>query len=302
MHAIPVVCLLTFALTAIACAQGTPPATGAAATTQPIVPDAELQAAIHLAAGPITDLQKLPLVAALAQKAVEGNVLDDARLARQILYYITQPENGERSLSALRIVAELRMNRPAVAIALWPYLSSPDPRTRHAARLLVTWAVGEVWEHFDKRPFMPTLRSRLEEQYRRGVKDLDPELAEDLYRISPTATLLTVATWFLWDEREKQAAVRRNDYAVTAFLQSRAAKDRDEEARNLPRARQALAALARDEEWWIRMYAAEVLRRVPDLRTDELMELMRKDELPQIRKLAKEADDAAAMTRPAQQD
>jgi hypothetical protein len=301
MPSLPIVLLLTLSLAGVACAQDAAPATGPMAAAQPIVPDAEIQAAIHAASGPITDLEKLPLLAKLAGQASDGVELDSATLARQLLYYLSQPENSERSPSALNITGELRMHRPIMARALWPYVSSPDPRTRSVALLLVKWSVGEVRRPFDGRPDMPILYGVMAEQYQRHVRELDPELAEDLYRVEPSAMLLTVATWFLWDEREKQGAVRRNDYAVTAFLQSRAAKDREEEARNLPRARQALDALARDGEWWIRMYAAEVLRRVPDLRTQHLMELMRKDELPQIRKLAREADDTTAATRPATQ-
>lgn len=302
MRALASVCLLTFIVAGVARGQSTAPATAPVAATQPIVPDGGLQAAIHAASGAITDLEKLPLLAVLAEKAKEGNVLDSAKLARQLLYYLSQPENSERYPSALNITGELRMHRPIMTRTLWPYLSSPDPRTRHMAQWLVKWSVGEVWTPFEKRPYMPVLGSVLAEQHQRRVRELDPELAEDLYRVEPSATLLTIARWFLWGEWEKQGAVRRRDYAVTAFLQSRAAKDREEEARNLPRARAALDALARDEEWWIRMYVAEVLRRVPDLRTDELMELMRKDELPQIRKLAKEADDAAAMRQPARRN
>ncbi|MHB8971171.1 MAG: HEAT repeat domain-containing protein [Pirellulaceae bacterium] len=244
-----------------------------------IVPDPQLQRQIGKVvhpgpAGPSRD--ELQVLAEMGGP-------DGEKLIPQLLYYSiygTDPA-GKHDLKegmALAGCADLlKIPRSQIATALVPYLGTRDAKLQPKLR--------EIFDGFDFAFWQEFLQRRL-----RSGQDLPPELIPYLYQRSPAEALLTMARTLAVQQAPEESSKQWRtliwaEHAVSDTLWKHA-HEFLEPTRVEPEAATQIAKLASDNHWWVRLYAAEILRQHPGFRQAELLEKLAQDDHPLVRESA----------------
>lgn len=112
-----------------------------------------------------------------------------------------------------------------------------------------------------------------------------------MYDVSPRVAVLTLANIYMNNVSEmeilQQATKVIQDAIVTLERKG------DEEFRLvLPAASGQLEILSQYEAWWVRLYVAEIIHQVPELQTDELLDLLGSDSNELVRETINQADES----------
>jgi hypothetical protein len=240
-----------------------------------IEPVAKIQDAIRAVMRAETKAKSRRLLVPLAEMAD-----DDYKLVvRQIVYYfltVAKEPKGEKEAWEPHLVIGLpqrmALTPGAVEAALIPYLESDDPKLAWAANIFLFAYEQIEW-------YLPQPRFHYE-GYLRNREDNPPRgLIRYMFNHHPAAALVTLRQAFLkadGPERQHSEPILRGlrvvDTAVWKKQNDLHAKDEAETD-----ALGQLDVFSKHEKWWVRMYAAEILRRYPDLGNKEMIERLKED-------------------------
>ena len=213
---------------------------------------------------------------------------DYEKLIPQLLYYSvygTDPAGKHdlkegmalAGISDLLKISQIPDCDGAVALFGHPPSDSMDAKLRQKLR--------EVFDGFDIAFFQELLQSRL-----RTGQDLPLELIPYMYQRNPAEALLTMARTMAiqktWEESRKQwRSLIWAEHVVSDTLWKHDHEFLDP-TQVEPEAAAQIEKLAGDNEWWVRLYAAEIMRQHPGFRRAELLQKLAQDDHPLVRQSA----------------
>lgn len=283
-----------------------------------VVPDAELQTLIdRLVYSSPDDLKRSRLVARIrdiarspgARHGAEKHVIEQAALyaahARRITdeEHINDVPDGRMAVHYVRRLMDV--TEPRVAEALAPHLSSDDRRLREFIFESVLRGGTPTFEETLSNP----ISIGLAQVVSRDLQAPPWDAAQVLYWKAPSAAVMEFANRLPEAAPRKRQTIRDAVAAVvnaTAQPESYAGgpvvaedpKSPSDMVVFTPRARDResiraaidqLDRLSRFDEWWVKLYVAEMMRRYdrkPDLRDGDIVARLRKDKNPVIAKAA----------------
>lgn len=251
-------------LGALAC---TPHAAACNATAgAALASDPRMQAAIERAASAKTDEEFAAEVRALA--ALGGPNFRD--LVPQLVVFALQQRDTRAAMTPAVIRTRLGITDAQLVEALLPYLDTPDPQQRAQLR---NWLRAVDTATGDRRDF------RIYQTIVAARRD-DPPLGLVRYMYDTDADAALAALAEIYAEPGRRGALLDARRPLAAYRAGR----RDESG--VAAARAALHTLSGDPAWWQRLYAAAALAQMPELRTPELIEPLRRDAHPLVRDMA----------------
>jgi hypothetical protein len=195
-------------------------------------------------------------------------------LVPQLVLYSSQQTDTRAAMAPGVIRERLGISHRELVEALLPLLSTKEPRVRVQ---LDNWLAGvdgggDGWRDFTT--FGIVLASRAD----------DPPLGlvRYMYDADPDAAAATLAEIYV-QPTQRQTLADARDPVARALAQQRAGRI---DPAQIAAARTSLAALSRHPEWWMRVYAAAALTRMPELRTPELVAPLAAVAHPWVREMA----------------
>ncbi len=198
-----------------------------------------------------------------------------SKLVPNLVYYLSRGKDVQEGMAPGIIIQFLGISEGQILSALLPYVGAEDELFRiNLERLIVEMEPGFREQHGFKYIYL------------RGYADqgeLPPRNAvEFLYRKGPGAALLTMTkAYYSGPETDRTRAIRWAEYSVRHVL---ALKRFNKKGKLTEASRDAVAALdelSKDNEWWVRLYVAEILSQHSEFRTQEMVDRLQgdKDEL-----------------------
>lgn len=199
-----------------------------------------------------------------------------ARLVPQIVIFQRKTKDERAAFKCEFLLTELSrvLSKDEIIAAVAPYLRSEDPKIkRRIANILHRICSGEP-----RVDFLPIFRflkdyTGIEES---GIQD---ELVEYMFRTSPGAALLTFVNVLgidrrnlLWAEHLISDTVWKQQHG---FLKASEVESG---------ALDELEKLSRHREWWVRLYAAEILRAHRAFRRQDIIDRLKQDKNPLVRR------------------
>lgn len=217
---------------------------------------------------------------------VEG---DNVRLARQLIYYSLHPRSETNGETFLVVFALASISDSALLEGVLPYLDLPDL----AMRKRVQGFLKGIEKH--DGPNYETYGACLQ-----GMVDSPPSsLIEYMYRKAPGEALRACEMAFSKHFNDKhnipreqriatrQAVLWASHVVADILWQQENGFVRSDET--TPEALEQLATLSAFDQWWVRLYVAEILRSEPEFQTDGVVAALRQDAHPLVRKTIEEA-------------
>lgn len=263
--------------------QGSP----APKSTAAFEPDRAIQAAVADVAYATTESEQQKHLARL--RSLGGERFQ--KLVPQLVFYVSHADNLREKLVSAFVVEKLRIQDGQIVAALVPHLDAKDERFRKEVRQLIR----DLEKGLRDAPHqLEHLSGFIANAARNGTWP-DAALVQFIYQRRPDVGLQNMAQVYMddnipewrkitWSQHIVEEAIWRKEHGYTA---------RFEEVR--PDAANELRALAEHTQWWVRLYAAEILRGHPEFRTPELLERLKKDE----QKLVRQAISAPEKQKPA---
>ncbi len=228
-------------------------------------PDPEFQASIEQAvAAVVKEQDAAPERIERLQKIAAGR---RETLLLQMALYLEGAAGTEESMAGALIVQRLAFTPEEKLEAVLPHLETAGP----GLRKVFTELLGTIDRPEGGEPDFRLYEARI-------LKDKGsppPALIRYLYEVSPDAALRSMSRVYGGKEVGHDA-----EAGNVAGLQELLARDEASptwSSEDRSRARAALDALSRDRDWWVRLYVAAVLNRVPDLATPALRDRLRDD-------------------------
>ena len=274
-------------LFAIAVLIGPAPATADDATAA-VTTDVAAQKAIDAVASTRDETQSQ----AAWQQVRARYAADQTALLQQLVLYSANATNAREKIVAGAVIDELDVPERTVVRAIVPLLDSEDAAVRRqTANVLGNYEDASA----GRPPNFALYRELVAEAVRRG-EEPPAGLVRHLYATHPGNALLSLmrAMQVREPERLKQILWAEHVIADTlwkqefGFLQS---------AETEPAARSELSKLSRDEAWWARLYAAEIMRRHEAFRSTAIVDDLRNDEHELVRESIATLDEPAASRR-----
>jgi hypothetical protein len=216
-------------------------------------------------------------------------VADKGEIVKQMAVFAAAPaEDEEQPLVATMILDLLDLPPSIVIRQLAPYLDAGDPSLRSFVR---DWFQRHDNAGSDESPLKPVNYEDYK-SYVRGLLGTQQEapdaFVEYVYERSPKRALLVfhLATP---PPRDKDILLTVQIVSNSLWLKKNGFDDRFQQS--LPHAVAELAKLAKHEQWWARLYAAEIMRRHRDLRQPELWQQLSMDGNKLVSKAAKAVRD-----------
>jgi hypothetical protein len=187
---------------------------------------------------------------------------DRESVLQQLVLYLVTPRGNEQAMSAALLIDHFDFTDEEKIAALAPYLDTDDGGLRD-----VMW---EVLSTVDRpnggRPDFAPYEAVLAEGERASAG-----LIRYMYAVSPIDALLATARVYARGDAAAEAVQR-----AQKLEQFRAPQEPGANV-GLERARREIDALAGDAAWWVRLYAAHVIRGRPDLGSPEIVDRLRSD-------------------------
>lgn len=157
--------------------------------------------------------------------------------------------------------------------AVVPYLGTKDPELKKQLH----W----VLEKIDFRG-IEELNYAEYESYIENKKDNPPQaLIQYMYYTSPGEALLSLMRVYMEDFGERQGIIQA-EQVIRKDIEKRYHGPIEGKSKVAPQAKEALNELSKYNQWWIRLYVAEILLRQPKFRTPEILERLKKDKHPLV--------------------
>ena len=185
----------------------------------------------------------------------------ESLLLQLVLFLAKHPEN-EPTMGAALLIDFYQFTKAEKIAALVPYLDTDDGRLRDAMYQVLSTVDRPDGAGPDFAPYDAVLRDS---------ENASAGLIRYLYEVSPIDALAATARAYAGDDAAARA-VRR----ALQLERLRAGQDAGRTA-DSEQARREVDALSRDAAWWLRLYAAHLVRTDPDLGSPEIVERLRSD-------------------------
>ena len=204
-------------------------------------------------------------------KEISGNRFEV--LLPQLVYWSANSRGMEEAMLPAAIIEQLGISEHAFPGALWPYLDSDDPKIRKAVRGII---VGTEDVSASRPPDFSDHAAVLSARFR-SKESVPKPLVAYMFERAPGQAVLScmrvyaqqdLAAWksTLWAEHVVNDVLWKQE---NGFL-----KPHETE----PAAVEQIDKMSRRAEWWVRLYAAEIMRQHPEFRAAEIVERLAKDE------------------------
>ena len=214
--------------------------------------------------------------AVVAVEDLERAAGSRVRLLEQLLLYLSAADGTERAMGGALLLHGLEFTFDEKIAAVVSHLDTTDPDQRRAIYELLSTIDRPDGGTADFTAYARLLRQRGETAngLTRYMYDVDPGVAVRMLQdVHGSASRRTFASFLETIARVEQLAGAREQRAPWT------AAERNE-------FREHLGHLSRSPRWWIRLYAAAMLARVPELASPELVSRLRQDEDERVRALA----------------
>jgi hypothetical protein len=268
----------------------------------PIVPDQDAQSRIERGIERFRDFdrslsERWAAIGALNSLAEEHDVF-----LQQLFYFYIQHARRQtidadaKKATAIWFLRLFDISDVAITRAVMPFLDSQDEVMRSAARHFLEVAAAP--SGFGEESSFSTFTYVLSPE----PQGSELSLVSYMYEVSPSSAFLALVENsqpvgdeqrdLLWAEHVISDAVWKQKHGFDEAL-----------GQAKPMAFDQLQALSHNDQWWVRLYVAEVLRRYPDLGTPEMIDRLKTDEHDLVRQVFLESGGKAeADQRPARQN
>jgi len=207
---------------------------------------------------------------------------NDVELVRQLAYAATKWRVPQETLVILDFFRVLKVDDDAIVDGLAPYLNA-DGVLGELTRLCFRRLGGAKWA--PDSPLEPVnysaFKDYIERQRAKG-EALPEAFVEWIYQRAPNHALLA----FLYaheGDPPRQREVLWNEHIVNDAIWRRENGFNTEFQNVKPDAISSLHKLSINENWWARLYVAEIMRKYPEFRVDVIVERLTKDENDLVR-------------------
>jgi len=212
---------------------------------------------------------------------------DRVNLMRQLIYFQAHATDEFQATIPDILIRQAEIGETWIVTAIAPLLDTEDlPVCAVAARLatLVENAGdGAAEKNFSYYAgYLATCK--------RTAREPDLPLIERMFGIAPGLALVTLASIHLPAEPRPIKSVLWAEHVVADVLWKEDKGFEKAAADARPAAIEQLDLLSKREDWWARLYVAEIIREHKELRTPELIARLEKDEHPLVHKLIAERD------------
>jgi hypothetical protein len=279
---------------------------------QELQPEPPIQEQLNKVVAVLNQDSPLHLNVAAIQElnALNESVSDKHEIVKQVAILATGP-GEQQPLVALAIMDLLDLPPKIVIRVLAPHLDAENPKLRSFVR---DWFQGHDNGGPNDDPLKPV---NFEDyvDYVRGQQNPPAPFVEYIYGRSPWRALIV---FYRGDRQRAITAIQAEAREVEAARQEleggtpRQPAQRPQESERgillaeqivrhaialkkwdngklLPEAKEQLAKLAEYDEWWVRLYVAEIMLRHPELRVPEVVEKLSSDGNASVSKAAKAA-------------
>jgi hypothetical protein len=162
--------------------------------------------------------------------------------------------------------------------AVVPYLETKDPELRKQ----LLWLLNLI----DYRGILKVDYSEYE-LYIKSKKDNPPQtLIQYMYERLPGEALLTLMRIYM-KEAEVREFIAHAEQVVDNDIRKRYYGPLESRSKVDSEAIEALNKLSRNDQWWVRLYVAEIIGREPALRSPEIIDRLKKDTNPLVHETLK---------------
>lgn len=121
----------------------------------------------------------------------------------------------------------------------------------------------------------------------KDVKDNPPQaLIQYMYEKLPGEALLSLMHVYMKEPKNEESIVQAES-AIREDIKKREFGSVEESSKVGLDVKEALNKLSKNEQWWVRLYVAEVIGREPVLRSPEILERLKKDTSPLVHETLK---------------
>lgn len=245
----------------------------------PIARDTDIQTRIDRVIRSVMEKTGRPEIVASIDKELEDIATKRPEdLVRQLLYYC-ENEDSERAQHAMHLLYYLRIPESSIALAVLPYLETTHPGLRNEIESLLRTIEGA-----------DRMESRLDfSHYLVGIRLTDNPplvLIRRMYQRSPSSALLEMSKVFTqWKEYKRHKEVLWAEHVVTDTVWKHEHGFLDKKTVE-PEAAVQIEKAAGDSQWWVRLYAAEIMRQHPGFRRADLLRKLAEDDHQLVRESA----------------
>lgn len=276
----------------------------------PITPDPALQARLEQLSQSRTAGDFYRAAAAVFdQVAAAGDESEDKAFVRQVLFHAAYGPGSDAErlellsmLLRLELMRTINVTRGGVVWAAVPYLDDEDGRLRNAAEVLI----GQMdvyrpdYQHDDG---FEEIEAYLGTPPR--VEDPPRQLVKGMYQARPHAAVRAMARIYLNPAPgpDKDAEIRATSEqseltaAVRHIEQHLSVSSGFDQGALEPETAAIFQKLAQDEHWWVRLYAAQLMKRYPAFRDAATMRRLSDDPNSLVRQISAEAAEPARRER-----
>ncbi len=265
-----------------------------AAEKPPIVADPDLQGSIDRAVKAITTrtvrglegLAELEKLRATFERRPKDS-------AEQLLYYVTQAPDVSSGMAAASLFSYFNMQKGSVIESVLPYLESDGPRFREAVYLALRWAEDSRGNRPpDFSCYSNVLRTNMEAPPAALVRYMfkrDPPQAlrqfTIVYASPPARQDMTLSRELQWADHMVNDAIRKRGFLQAFTRTPEGPRDSVVTLEKLSReeADVQLEKLSKSDQWWVRLYVAEILRQHREFRTPQMVDRLKRDKHPLVR-------------------
>jgi hypothetical protein len=219
-------------------------------------------------------------------QTLKDSIADKGEIVKQLAIFAATPGDEQRPLMTNAILQLLDLPPKIVIRVLAPYPNADNPNLRSFVR---DWFQAHDNAGTDVSP-LDQIRYEDYKTYLRGLlntrQEVPPAFVEYIYERSPDRALFVFYYATKW-ERGKEPDILLAEHIVSNAIWLKKNKFDDRFQMALPEATAELAKLAKREEWWIRYYVAEIMRRYPDLRQPDILQQLSTDNNALVSKSAK---------------
>ncbi len=167
-----------------------------------------------------------------------------------------------------------------IVSAVVPYLGTEDQDTKKQLRWLLK---GIDFQELSSGNYGLYKADYTEyELFIKDKKDAPPQsLIQYMYEISPGDALLALTRIYI-NESKIQDAITQSEKLIKDDSQKRYFSPVEKRKTVGAEARQAVDDLSKNDQWWVRLYVAEIIGREPALRSPEILDRLKKDTNPLV--------------------
>jgi hypothetical protein len=225
---------------------------------------------------------------------LHDSVADKNEIVKQIAVYAASPGEGQ-PLLALGLLQTLELPPSVVIRGLAPYLDAENKNLRSFVR---DWFQGHdnagptssQQAPVNYQDYYAYVRERMN-----AKQEIPAPFVDYVFERSPGEAVLIFnkadrlggALARLQGENIPQEDVALAERVVSNAIWFKQHRHKDRLQAALPDAKSELLKLGSHEQWWARRYVAEIMRRHPELRQDDVLQKLRKDSEESVSKVAK---------------